>query len=140
MFDKSRQFPNEGDWMEEHLEDMLPEFETARFRTWLNTANSLPELMQPPLFKMAKPPVVKEPVVVNSVIVDPPKIEKSRVNELPAKQADVLLQAIPSLMGDSKPPHQWRNQSSARVRETTPRSNRGGRGRGNPMRGRGRGS
>jgi hypothetical protein len=69
---KTEQYPNSrSGWMMDYLEKSIPNFDYKRFKLWIGQANTLGELMSPPLCVEPTMPKPKVPVVLEGNVIGP---------------------------------------------------------------------
>lgn len=68
-FDMTVQYPNgPAQWMHDYLDEMLPEFDLRRFRTWLAGCRRDEDFLNPPVCKAPVEPKVDKLVVVDDIL------------------------------------------------------------------------
>jgi hypothetical protein len=69
-FEKEFQYPNHSaDWMMDHLQVSMPEFDFKRFTLWLGQANSLEYILTAPMFQEQTDAKSSVPVVVDDNVI-----------------------------------------------------------------------
>jgi len=140
-FDESSQYPNrnDGGWMDVEFQALFKEFDRSQFDQWMDSANTIEKLLQPPLCAepRAATPTVVDVVVDETIVLARPttpttseetqssastneRVRPKRSRNNPAKRGKPVKSPRSVSRGESKTPSEPRSKTRVRVKNPKP--------------------
>jgi hypothetical protein len=99
-YPKEVQYKNEpADWMLEHVEKSMPEFDFKKFTSWLETVNTLEAALTPPTFMEQPEAKSTEPVAVDGDVI--PHVKFSAKPPRPSREKRSVRFSLPDTIPQS---------------------------------------